>query len=194
MNDQLAALAGRIERYQPINAEEQADQQAMLQFIRRNDDCLDRSNQAGHMTASVWVSDPGGRSVLMEYHNIYQSWSWIGGHADGRADLLQVACCELQEETGLSGFTVAGDDIFSLEVLTVDGHYKNGRYVPSHLHYNLTYRIIADPLQPVRIKPDENKAVQWFDCQTALAKPTEKWMVEHVYRKLIAKMEQTENR
>lgn len=28
----------------------------------------------------------------MAYHNIYRSWSWVGGHADGDADLLGLPC------------------------------------------------------------------------------------------------------
>ena len=31
------------------------------------------------------------------------------------------------------------EDIYSLEVLTVDGHVKRGEYLSSHLHLNLTY-------------------------------------------------------
>ena len=34
----------------------------------------------------------------MVYHNIYQSWSWLGGHADGETDLLSVAIREVKEE------------------------------------------------------------------------------------------------
>ena len=37
----------------------------------------------------------------MIYHNIYKSWSWTGGHADGDSDLLNVAIRELKEETGV---------------------------------------------------------------------------------------------
>lgn len=34
----------------------------------------------------------------MVYHNIYNSWSWLGGHADGETDLLAVALREVKEE------------------------------------------------------------------------------------------------
>ena len=43
------------------------------------------------MTASAWVLSPDRRQVVMVYHNLYHSWSWTGGHADGDRDLLAVA-------------------------------------------------------------------------------------------------------
>ena len=33
------------------------------------------------------------------------------------------------------------NEIFSLEILTVNGHFKKGIYVPSHLHLNVTYLV-----------------------------------------------------
>ena len=50
------------------------------------------------------------------------------------------------------------DDLFSLEVLTVDGHVKRGKYVSSHLHYNVTYLMEANDQDELKIKEDENKS------------------------------------
>ena len=55
-----------------------------------------------HMTASSWIVNEDYTKVLMIYHNIYNSWAWTGGHADGDEDLLHVAVKEAREETGLS--------------------------------------------------------------------------------------------
>ena len=46
--------------------------------------------------------------------------------------------------------------------MTVDGHEKRGKYVPSHLHLNVTYLLEADEEEVLRIKPDENSGVKWF--------------------------------
>ena len=126
----------------------------------------------------------------MVYHNIYNSWSWLGGHADGETDLLSVAVREVKEEAGISNVTPVSKDIFSVESLTVDGHWKNGKYVSSHLHFNATYLLEADSEEAVSIKADENSGVAWFAPEEALAKSTEPWFVEHVYTKLIEKAKQ----
>lgn len=100
----------------------------------------------------------------MVYHNIYDSWSWTGGHADGEADLAQVALREAKEETGLSQIEFVKETPVSLEIITVDGHEKRGHYVPSHLHLNLTYLFRAEEGQRLHMKEDENSGVKWIDA------------------------------
>ena len=124
----------------------------------------------------------------MAYHNIYDSWSWLGGHADGETALLAVAIREVKEEAGISGVRPVSEGIFSLESLTVDGHVKRGKYVSSHLHLNVTYLLEADPEEQVFVKEDENSGVGWFTPEEALKKSTEPWFVERVYGKLVEKM------
>ena len=72
------------------------------------------------MTASSWLLNATHDKVLMIYHNIYHSWAWTGGHADGDRDLLAVAKREAMEETGVTEIRAISEDIFSLEFLTVD--------------------------------------------------------------------------
>ena len=119
----------------------------------------------------------------MVYHNLYHSWSWTGGHADGDRDLLAVAMREVTEETGLQRLELLHPGIFSLECLTVDGHEKRGQYVPSHIHMNVTYLLGAMDHE-LRQKPDENSGVAWFTPEEALKASTEPWMVQRVYSKL----------
>ena len=180
-------LLDAIKAYQPINEQETTDQQVMLDFISKNPDCLLRDNLIAHFTASIWTVNKARTKVLMVYHNIYDSWSWIGGHADGEEDLKSVALRELQEETGVKHARLVSEDIFSLEVLTVDGHMKRGKYVPSHLHLNVTYLAEADETEELFIKADENKGVRWFENDEALKASTEPWFVENIYKKLIEK-------
>ena len=158
----MQTLIQAIQHYQPYNEQEENDRRVMLKLLETQPDILDRSNQVAHFSASAWVLNQNHTKILMIYHNIYHSWSWTGGHADGEANLLQVAVREAQEETGVQNIKVLSEDIFSLEILTVDGHEKRGKYVPSHLHLNVTYLLEADEEEVLRIKPDENSGVKWL--------------------------------
>ena len=75
--------------------------------------------------------------ILMIHHNIYNSWAWVGGHADGDDDFLRVARKETEEETGISDLKLLYDDIFGLNIITVDNHIKRGKEVNSHLHFDV---------------------------------------------------------
>lgn len=181
-------LMNQIENYIPYNEQEEKDKALILEWIRQNENAFSRENKVAHMTASAWVVNPERDKVLMVYHNIYDSWSWLGGHADGETDLLSVALREVKEEAGITKVHPVSEKIFSLESLTVDGHVKKGAYVSSHLHLNATYLLEADSEEAVSIKADENSGVAWFSPEEALERSTEPWFVKRVYTKLIEKM------
>ena len=151
-------------------------------------DIFERKNRVAHFTASAWLVNQAHDKVLMIYHNIYHSWAWTGGHADGDQDLLHVALKEAREETGITNLKPVSEGIFSLEMLTVDGHVKRGEYVSSHLHANVTYLLEADETDTLHIKPDENSGVRWFALDEALKACSEPWMAEHIYKKLNEKL------
>ena len=181
-------LTEQIANYIPYNEQEERDQNLILNWIEEQENAFSRENKVAHMTASAWVVNPERDKVLMVYHNIYDSWSWLGGHADGETDLLSVALREVKEEAGITKVHPVSEKIFSLESLTVDGHVKKGAYVSSHLHLNATYLLEADSEEAVSIKADENSGVAWFSPEEALERSTEPWIVKRVYTKLIEKM------
>ena len=239
------ALYQDIASYHPFNEQEAADRHVMLRALKTNRFCFDRKSQA-HFTCSAWVVNPEKTQTIMVFHNIYNSWSWIGGHADGCSDLAAVALRELREETGveharivspwecvdrpsrrpnadkkakasaneisnemasangISNETASANKIpnevvnasapsptsplFSLEVLTVDGHEKNNRYISSHLHLNVTYLVEVDPSEALRVKPDENSGVKWVSLDQVLNMSDEPWIRERIYAKLLAKL------
>ena len=178
----------RIKNYQPVNEQEVCDKEQMLLFMEKYQNYLSRDNEIAHFTASIWTVNKERTKTLMVYHNLYDSWAWIGGHADGEEDLCAVAMRELQEETGVKFARLVSPEILSLETLTVTGHVKRGKYVPSHLHFNLTFLAEADEDEELIVKADENQAVKWWTLEEALEASNETWMVEHIYKKLIAKM------
>ena len=180
-------LYEQIKNYNPVNDQERNDKEQMLRFMEQNSDYLSRENQIAHFTTSIWTLNKERTKTLMVYHNLYDSWSWIGGHADGEEDLCAVAMRELQEETGVKFARLVGEEILSLETLTVGGHMKRGQYVSSHLHFNLTFLAEADEREALVVNEDENQAVKWWTFEEALQVSSEPWMVERVYKKLIEK-------
>lgn len=182
-------LREKIEKYEPYNEQEENDKKIMLKYIDLFDDVLTRDNEFGHFTASAWVVNKERTKVLMIYHNIYKSWAWTGGHADGESNLLETAIRELKEETGVKNVKVLDDDIFSLEIVCVNGHVKRGKHVSSHVHLNLTYLLEADEKEELKIKEDENKGVMWVNIEDVEKVTNEKWIREKIYRKLNEKLE-----
>ena len=173
-----------IEKYVPSCEQEEADKKFILTFLKANENAFSRENTVAHMTASSWIVNPPRDKVLMVYHNIYNSWSWTGGHADGERDMLSLALRECREETGIEHVRAVSPEIYSLEVLTVDGHEKRGSYVSSHLHLNVTYLLEADENDTLHICREENSGVAWFGLEEALKASTEPWFVERIYKKL----------
>ena len=181
-------LMQELAAYRPWNEQEERDRAELLRRLGSGEELYSRDNTSAHLTASAWVVSPDRTQVLLAYHNLYDSWAWLGGHADGDRDLLAVALREIREESGLAEVRPVSDRIYSLEILTVDGHEKRGRYVSSHLHLNVTYLLEADPAAPIRPKPDENSRVGWFPLDDAITASNEPWFRERVYRKLNEKL------
>lgn len=188
MNKEIIELKKQIENYNPYNEQEEKDKQIMLKYINLFDDVLTKKNEFGHFTASSWVVNKEKTKVLMIYHNIYKSWAWTGGHADGEANLLDTAIRELKEETGVENVKILDDDIFSLEIICVNGHVKKGKYVASHVHLNLTYLLEVDEKEALKIKEDENSDVKWINIKDLKEAVSEKWVMNNVYEKLNKKL------
>ena len=181
------SLKERIENYLPYNIEEQKDKELILKYMDIFDDVLTRKNEIGHFTSSCWIVNKEKTKVLMVYHNIYDSWSWVGGHADGDDDLLHVSLKEASEETGLKNVITLSKDIFSLEVLGVDGHMKKEGYISTHIHLNITYLLCANENDITHIKEDENSDVKWFELEEAIKASSEPHM-KKIYNKLNNKL------
>lgn len=180
------SLLETIASYAPESEQEAVDRLVMLSALGRGEKLLTRDNLVMHFTASAWITNLTRTKALMVYHNLYDSWAWTGGHADGEEDLRAVALREAEEETG-ARVRLVRPEVYSLETLTVNPHMKRGRYVPAHLHLNLTYLLEADETGKLTIKPDENRAVGWFPLEEAVQACTEKWM-RPVYEKLNARL------
>ena len=138
----------QIEKYNPVDEQEKKDKEIILDFINKNDDVLVRDNEIAH--------------------NIYNSWGWTGGHADGDSDLIKVSIKEAKEETGIKEARPITNDICSIDILPVNAHIKRGKYVASHLHLSVAYILEADENEELVVKEDENSGVKWVDIDKVL--------------------------
>lgn len=177
-----------IKKYVPYNEQEEKDKEVILKCIDKFDDVLTRRNEIAHLTSSAFVINKNKDKVLMVYHNIYDSWSWTGGHTDGEDDLLAVAIREVKEETGVEKLKVLSSSIFSMDILTVLGHIKRGQYVSPHLHLSIAYLLEGDENEELIVKEDENSAVKWIPIEEVIMHSSEPHM-QKLYKKLIAKLE-----
>ena len=172
-----------IKSYIPYNEQEKLDKELILNCIHNFSNVLTRENTIAHLTSSGYIVNKNRDKTLMIFHKIYDSWSWTGGHADCDSNLLKVAIKEGSEETGIKNLKPISENIFSLDVLTVDGHFKKGKYISSHLHLSVAYLLEADENEELIINEDETKGVMWIPINEVNKYSTEPHMIK-VYEKI----------
>ncbi|MFU0824012.1 NUDIX hydrolase [Clostridium sp.] len=176
-----------IKNYNPYNEQEKKDKEIIVECIDKFCNVLTRDSKVAHITSSAFVVNKTREKALMVYHNIYNSWSWTGGHADGEKDLLAVALREVQEETCVKNLIPISEKIFSLDVLPVIGHVKRGEYVSPHLHLSVAYLVEGDEKEELIVKADENSGVKWIPIDEINICCNEEHM-KKVYEKIVRKM------
>ena len=174
-----------VEGYQLNNIQEKDKLNNVLVQLNEKDDqeMINRKNFIGHFTASAFVISKDNRRLLMVHHNIYNTWSWTGGHADGEADLLKVAIKEAKEETSVENIGVLDENIIAIDILPVVPHVKRGKFISGHLHFCISYALIADENSHIEAKLDENSGVKWIKIDELEKYSDEPYLIG-VYRKI----------
>lgn len=155
-----------IENHDPYDEIEENDKELFLKFIDTFNDVLTRNNTIGHLTASAFILNENHTKTLVVYHIINDGWAYPGGHADGENDLLNVALREVEEETGLKCKVIFNEPFF-ISCDPVKGHFKNGKYVSSHLHFDVLYLFEADDTIPLSYREEESKGIKWVSLNDA---------------------------
>lgn len=176
-----------IKKLEPINEQEVNDKRLILNFINKNDNVLYRENEYAHITSSGLIFNKSLDKILMVHHNIYKTWSWTGGHADGEEDLLKVAIKEAKEETGLEEIGILYDDMIAIDILPVVPHIKKGKFVSGHLHFCASYALVADENSSIKAKLDENSGVKWIKIDELEKYSNEPYLIG-IYRKIHKKV------
>ena len=179
-----------IKNYVPYNEQEKKDKELILNAISNYNNILDRECSIAHITSSGYIVNKSRTKVLMIYHKLYNSWAWTGGHADGDCDLLHVAIKEAKEETGLTNVTAVTNDILGLDVLNVNGHIKNNKYVSSHLHLSFAYLLEANEEDELIVNEEETNGVQWIPIDKLDTYCSEPYIIESVYNKFNKKIKE----
>jgi len=152
-NDLLVKLTG----YRPFDTRESESLRRIIEFVGANPRCFLRSLSIGHITGSAWLIDGQGDRVLLTHHRKLGMWLQLGGHADGNADVLQVALREAKEESGLSEIRPVNEDIFDLDVHDIP--MRDGE--PAHTHFDIRFLLQAEGVGKCRIS-DESVDLRWF--------------------------------
>lgn len=122
--------------------------------------CYERSLLTGHLTASCWVLNHDQSEVLLLHHVKLDKWLQPGGHADGDENLIAVARKELEEETGLTDYTIRSENIFDLDI----HHIPERKGVPAHEHYDVRFVFRASPSSTIT-KNHESNALEWVKLE-----------------------------
>lgn len=176
----------QLKNYVPYNEQEEKDKQFFID-CESKEQVLTRDNELCHLCSSAFIVNPQRTKVLCIYHNIYNSWGWVGGHADGDDDMIYVAQKETKEETSLKNFKVVKTEPIAIDSLSVLGHFKRGKYVPAHTHLSFAYLFEADESEQISIKENENSNIGWLEFDELLRKSTEPHML-NVYKKIIERI------
>lgn len=147
----IEALTQYRERY----PEESPTVDRLIDFVRREPACFERSTVEGHITGSAWVVDPEGRRTLLTHHRKLNRWLQLGGHADGDHDVLRVSLTEAREESGIEAFTVVSHDIFDVDIHPIPARGSD----PEHLHFDIRYALRAHTTD--HIVTEESHDVAW---------------------------------
>lgn len=163
-----------LNSYEPNFDKEILAKKLMLDFLRNNSNCFERSLQTGHFTGSAWIINYDNSKFLLTHHKKLNMWLQLGGHADGDSDIIAVSKKESYEESGLTSLELIFPGIFDIGIHEIP-EYKG---VPIHYHYDVRFLLkVTNSLDQIHIS-DESNDLKWFEIP-----PTENEDVNRMYHK-----------
>ena len=159
MNEQQAKVLDLLANSRLKSQLDELQANQFIDFICENPSCCERSLPIGHLTGSAWLVSNDGQRALLMHHRKLNRWLQPGGHADGNADLAQVALREAEEESGLTELYVESD-IYDLDLHRIPARGNE----PEHWHYDVRFVVRARGSE-LFIQNEESLALAWFDIQ-----------------------------
>lgn len=161
--DLLAALAA----YAPTTEEERVDRDCIAALVTDHPDCFYRHHFVpGHVTGSALLLSRDCARILLNHHKTLNKWLSFGGHADGEADILSVACRETEEESGITAVAPVSAAIFDVDVHVIP--VNPARNEPEHSHFDIRYLLQVTGSEDFTVSA-ESESLRWCTFDEALA-------------------------
>jgi 8-oxo-dGTP pyrophosphatase MutT (NUDIX family) len=175
------ALDAAFAAYRESTPDEMQTAEWFSAFLRSDPSVFERSHAIGHFTGSAWLVSADGQRVLLTHHRKLDRWLQLGGHADGDADLAQVALREAEEESGLYDLRVE-PAIFDL-----DRHRIPARGVElEHWHYDVRH-VVRVTRGEAFVVSDESHALAWREVADLVGDETLDPSLRRMARKWLAR-------
>ncbi|MBA2078204.1 MAG: NUDIX hydrolase [Rhodanobacter sp. 68-29] len=158
-------LAVAFDDYRARHPEERETIVRFADFLASHAAVFERSHAVGHFTGSAWLVSADGGRVLLTHHRKLGRWLQLGGHADGDADLAQVALREAEEESGLRDLVVE-PAIFDLDAHRIPARGSE----PEHWHYDVRHVVRATGSEAFAVS-EESLALAWKPVREIAADP-----------------------
>ena len=152
-----ASLLGLLDDYYPTDPLESNFKEETLNFIKKHENCFERSLSVGHITGAALITYYSGSKALLTHHAKLDRWLQLGGHADGNPNIVEVSTSEAQEESGLSSIQLVSKQIFDLDVHLIPSNHKE----TAHLHYDIRFLFQADEHEKLHVS-SESKNLKWL--------------------------------
>ena len=135
-----------------------------------------KDNIAGHITASLLITNTEKTKVLLMFHKKLQFW----GHCDGEVDVESVAIREFHEESGISIEPDIIGWVFDVHVHSIPVDKK---WTPEHLHHDILFLWSIPEDTPFARQESEVDDIRWFDIEWIekyIAEPRMLYMIEKI--------------
>ncbi|HRK04534.1 MAG TPA: NUDIX domain-containing protein [Chlorobiota bacterium] len=170
-DDHRVRLIADLEDYRRRFPAEDEVVSKLIDFVRREARCFERSTPEGHITGSAWLVDPSNTSVLLTHHRKLNRWLQLGGHADGNGDVRAVALLEAKEESGISNIRFVRQEIFDVDIHSIPARGTD----PEHLHYDIRFLLQAETTD--HVVGEESHDLEWIAASDLESRTTESSMV-----------------